>query len=193
MTEVDQEADLDEELVRQALDGRRGAYEELVRRWTPRIIAVCHAKVGRAGLAEDLAQEALLRGFRGLASLKEPGKFGPWLKGIALRACLDWLKARERSQVNFSELGGARAPEELLAGKGASREPEIDREDEMRKVMEEVEALDEEHRQVLMLFYYQELKHRDIARLLGVSAATVNARLSKARAILRRRLDGALR
>jgi RNA polymerase sigma factor (sigma-70 family) len=188
VTEVDQDRDLDLDLVREALEGRAGAFEDLVRRWTPRILAVCHAKVGRSGLAEDLAQEALLRGFRGLRTLKDPAKFGPWLKGIALRACLDWLKAKERTQVNFSELGGARPIEEVLGGR--SGEPELERDEEMRKVMAEVQALDEEHREVLMLFYYQEKKHRDIAGILGVSAATVNARLARARAILRRRLNG---
>ena len=55
--------------------------------------------------------------------------------------------------------------------------------------MAEVESLPEEYRVVLMLFYYQELKYRDIAQMLGVSAATVNARLTKARAMLRERLS----
>jgi RNA polymerase sigma-70 factor (ECF subfamily) len=56
--------------------------------------------------------------------------------------------------------------------------------------MAEVETLPEEHRQVVMLFYYQELKYRDIAEILGVSTATVNARLTKARVMLRERLNG---
>ena len=46
----------DGELVRQTLSGRTDAYEELVRRWAARITAVCHAKTGRGGVAEDLAQ-----------------------------------------------------------------------------------------------------------------------------------------
>src|SRR6516164_6324344 len=94
----------DGELVRQSLSGRTQAYEELVRRWAGRITALCHAKVGRADAADDLAQEALLRGFRALDSLAEPEKFGPWLCGIAQRASLDWLKAKERTQVVFSTL-----------------------------------------------------------------------------------------
>ena len=179
----------DGDLVRQALAGRAGAFEELVRRWSARVLAVCHAKVGRAGAAEDLAQETLLRGFRSLVSLEEPDKFGAWLYGIALRACKDWLKAKERSQVTFSDLSADRDPDEILYGQPRNDEPELDREDERRKLMTQVESLPEEFRVVLMLFYYQELKYRDIAQMLGVSAATVNARLTKARAMLRERLS----
>ena len=183
----------DGDLVHQTLSGRSGAYEELVRRWAARITALCHAKVGRSGMAEDLAQETLLRAYRSLRSLAEPEKFGAWLYGIALRTCMDWLKAKERSQVTFSDLGPDRRPEEFLCSQPRFNEPELDRAEELQKLMSEVETLPEEYREVLMLFYYQEMKYRDIAEVLGVSAATVNARLTKARAILRERLNGTLR
>jgi RNA polymerase sigma-70 factor (ECF subfamily) len=183
----------DGELVRQALAGRSQAYEELVRRHAGRITAVCHARVGRAGAAEDLAQESLLRGFRGLRSLADPEKFAAWLCGIAVRVCLDWLKSKQRSQVPFSALGPDRNPEEMLHQATNPAEPDLDREDEVRRLMTEVEALPEECREVVMLYYYQDVTYRDLAEQLGVSAATVNARLTKARTLLRQRLSGSRR
>src|SRR5262245_61892416 len=144
----------DDDLVRQSLSGRTEAFEELVRRWTPRILAVCHARVGRAGMAEDMAQESLLRGFRSLKTLAEPAKFGAWLQGIATRTCLDWLKAKERTTVSFSSLGlDGRPPEEAARRRASGGEPELDREDELQRLMEKVESLSEEYREVLMLFY----------------------------------------
>src|SRR5580704_16158114 len=104
----------DADLVRQARAGRTTAYEELVRRWAGRITALCHARVKRAHLADELAQETLLRGFRALHSLSDPDRFGAWLCGIALRACLDWLKAKQNSQVPFSVLGSEYNPDEFL-------------------------------------------------------------------------------
>ncbi len=59
--------------------------------------------------------------------------------------------------------------------------------------MTEVEALPEECRQVIMLYYYQDITYRQIANLLGVSPATVNARLTRARALLRDRLTDCMR
>lgn len=176
----------DGELVRQARAGRKAAYAELVRRWAARISALCHAKVGRADAADDLTQEALLRGFRGLESLADPDRFGPWLCGIAVRTCLDWLKSKERSVLPFSALGPESSPD-ALPERVAPNGPDAD---EVRLLLAEVEALPEEYRQVVMLYYYEDTTYLDVARLLGVSSATVNARLTKARALLRERLSG---
>src|SRR6478672_13094551 len=96
----------DAELVRATLAGSRDAFAEVARRWAPRVTAICHARVRRADVADDLAQETLLRGYRALSTLSDPAKIGTWLMGIAVRASLDWLKAKERTTVPFSVLGG---------------------------------------------------------------------------------------
>ena len=59
--------------------------------------------------------------------------------------------------------------------------------------MEEVESLPEAHREVLLLYYYDDVTYRDLADWLGVSPATINARLTQARAMLRERMSGARR
>jgi RNA polymerase sigma-70 factor (ECF subfamily) len=179
----------DGELVRLALAGRAEAYEELVRRHAPRVTALCHARVGRAA-AEDLAQEALLRALRALPTLHDPDKFASWLCGIAVRICLDWFKSKARTHVPFSALGADRTPDELLNHAVATPEPDLDREDDVRRLLAEVEGLPEECREVVMLYYYQDVTYRDVAETLGVSAATVNARLTRARLLLRQRLSG---
>ncbi|HEV7226485.1 MAG TPA: RNA polymerase sigma factor [Pirellulales bacterium] len=178
----------DGDLVRQTLAGRTAAYEELVRRWSARLLAFCHAKVRSRHAAEDLAQEALLRGFRSLASLAEPEKFGSWLRGIALRACLDWFKNKQNRQAPFSVLAGGRLDaEELVESDGEARRAE-ERDEQVRQLMDEVEALPDEYRETLMMYYYQDVTYQELADALGVSAATINARLTKARALLRQRM-----
>ena len=72
----------DAELVRATLAGSRDAYAEIARRWAARVTAVCHARVRRADVADDLAQETLLRGYRALHTLSDPAKVGTWLMGI---------------------------------------------------------------------------------------------------------------
>src|SRR5690349_19511998 len=95
----------DGDLVRQSLSGDRTACEALVRRWSARVLALCHARTGQRQVAEDLAQETLLRAIRGLSSLEAADKFGSWICGIAVRVCLDWRKAKQTTQVSFSALG----------------------------------------------------------------------------------------
>ena len=182
----------DAELVRQARDGQPAAYEQLVRRWSARVLAVCHARVARRDVAEELAQESLLRGFESLRTLEAPEKFGAWLRGIAARVCLDWLKARQSSQVPFSTLAEGRF-EQMIAGDPDGRIEQMERDEHTARLLAELGGLPEELREVILLYYYEERTYDDLASLLGVSKATVNARLAKARDLLRRRLAPLMR
>ena len=179
----------DADLVRQTLSGEKRAYEELVRRWAARILAICHGRVGRRDIAEDLTQETLLRGFRHLSTLIEPDKFAGWLCGIAVRTCLDWLKAKERTQVSFSTLSRDGKLEGIFASQTEPPGPT----EETQDLLTEIEALPEACRETLLLYYYEDVTYQDLAKLLGVSVATVNARLTRARKLLRERLEKQIR
>jgi RNA polymerase sigma-70 factor (ECF subfamily) len=175
----------DGEMVRRALAGDTAAYGQLARRWAARVLAVCHARTGDRHAAEDLAQESLLRGLRSLPTLADPDKFGPWVVGIAVRTCLDWLKSPRRGEVSLEALSHADDPASV------ADEADVDeRREQSERLMREVERLPHAYREVLMLYYYQSegCTYRDLAALLGVSAATVNARLTKARQMLRSRM-----
>lgn len=179
----------DGSLVRQALRGDRSARDELVCRWSARVLAFCHSRVADRHLAEDLAQEALLRAMRGLETLQSPDKFGTWLFGIATRICLDWRKLKQSGELPFTSLSPDRSLEGLANTTADVAELDVDRADELARLMDEVEVLTEKHREVLMLYYYHDVTYQDLAQMLGVSSATVNARLTQARAILRERLS----
>jgi RNA polymerase sigma-70 factor (ECF subfamily) len=179
----------DGDLVRLAQGGQLCAYEELVRRWSARVLAICHARVRSDHTAEELAQEALLRGLRAIASLEEPAKFGPWLCGIASRVCLDWLKCGQARQVSLDAMSDGQA-DSWIAQPGESPDETAGRIDDERRLLAEVATLPDAYREVILMYYYDDVTYQDVATLLGVSAATVNARLTKARAMLRERLSG---
>jgi RNA polymerase sigma-70 factor (ECF subfamily) len=179
----------DSDLVRLAQGGQLTAYEQLVRRWSARVLAVCHAKVRSAHTAEELAQESLLRGLRALGTLEDPAKFGPWLCGIASRVCLDWLKCAQSRQVSLDAISDGHADAWIAHG-GDSPYDAVARSDDARRLMAEVATLPAAYREVIYLYYYDDVTYHDVAAMLGVSTATVNARLTKARAMLRERLSG---
>ena len=168
----------DGELVRQSAAGDTDAVEQLVRRWSARVLAVCRSRVHHTDAAEDLAQESLLRALRGLRTLADPERFGPWICGIARRTCLDWLKDARRSEVSYDALSDP--PHPPAAGENDAEESE--------RLMHEVARLPEAYRETLMLYYSADCTYEELAELLGVSAATVNVRLTKARKLLRERL-----
>ena len=173
----------DGDLVKAVRDGRREAYDELVRRYAAKIGAVCRSRLGVRGPVEDMVQESFLRAYRGLASLDDPEKFGSWLYGIATRACLDWLKAKERGQVSFDALGNPDGLRKL----GPVEEPE-----RKARLQDQVDALPESYREVVLMFYYKKQSYQEMSRLLNLTPAAINARLTKARAMLRERMAGAV-
>ena len=168
-------------------EGERAALGELVRRWAPRVTAICHARLGSADrdAVDELTQESLVRGVAGLGRLSHPAKFGSWLRGIAIRVCMDWLRTT-RPGSQSGELGDKDVPDDLFAD---SPSDIVEREDERGQLIAAVEGLPCGYREVVMLFYYQDLSYAEIGATLGVSPATVNARLAKARAALRDKLS----
>lgn len=174
----------DADLVRQALDGRPGAYADLVHRWAAAVAACCQAHVRDGDAVQDLSQETLLRGFAALPSLERPEHFGAWLRGIARATCLDWIKRRRRARQTFRDVR-ADPPDERAA---ASAPDEDAGAEATADLLREVQRLPEAYRETLLLYYYNDLTYEALGGMLGVSAATVNARLTKARAMLRDRL-----
>ena len=121
--------------------------------------------------------------------MEDPAKFGPWLCGIASRVCLDWLKSGQARQVSLEAMYDGQ-PDAWVAGQGDSPGEAACRADDQRHLLAEVDTLPESYREVILMYYYGDVTYQDVATTLGVSAATVNARLTKARAMLRERLSG---
>lgn len=86
----------DESLVEQALAGDDRAFGELVRRYTPVVLAWLSANNRNDGENEDLVQEALLNAYRRLANLRDRGSFGPWLVSIARNKLADYRRIQSR-------------------------------------------------------------------------------------------------
>jgi RNA polymerase sigma-70 factor (ECF subfamily) len=136
-----------------------------------------------------MAQEAMLRGLRAIRSLNDPAKFGPWLCGIAGRVCLDWLKCGQARQVSLEAMTDGSA-DGWFAHPGETPDEAAAKHDDERRLLDEVALLPESYREVILMYYYEDVTYAEVAQVLGVSSATVNARLTKARAMLRERLSG---
>lgn len=173
----------DGELVRRAQAGQSEALTELVHRWAGKVLALCHVQLRRPEVAQDVAQETLLKGIKNLGTLKQPEQFGPWLRSIAKRACLDWLKAKAQTTVPFSVLPMLTIEEHYATTNG--KLDDAHDHDELAIAMGD---LPEEYREVILLYYYQKTNYQEMASVLGVSVATINLRLTRARQMLRERL-----
>ena len=115
--------------------------------------------------------------FERLSSLYDPSHFGPWLGGIARNVCGSWLASQRHAPVPL----GDHDPVDQAPGPLS----QLAQADEQSCFLAAVEALPENLQEVLRLYYSGEgYRYCDIAELLGISPATVNARLTQARARL---------
>ena len=93
-------------LVERSCRGDRKAYGELVRRHSRRVFAVCLGMLRNTHDAEDVAQQALVRGFEKLGELKGRAQFGAWIGRIARNLCVDFQ--RRKRPVKQIEAAGPR-------------------------------------------------------------------------------------
>ena len=180
--------DTDGELVTAFLRGERAGFEALVERHRPRLHALAFALLGDAEESEDVVQEAMLRAFLGLASLRDPARFRSWVSGIVANVARMRLRRPRRESVSLDRVLEGTAP--LPWPDTPSPEEAVELDELARTVGEALETLPEAHRGVLLRHYVEGLTCREIAERTGQSTGAVRVRLHRARANLRDLLPG---
>lgn len=179
ISEAERAALTDELLAIRCQLGEPAAFDELVERWNGPLWRYVRRMVDDDHDAADTLQEVWIRILRGLPSLREPGRLRPWLFGIARRALVDRLR---RAYAR---------PKSLQPPPEDTPTPEVDRDliDDLGEVRDELSAMPIVEREVLMLFYLEELPLAQIAEVLAIPEGTVKSRLFRARKMLRDRLE----
>ena len=162
--------------VEQAAEGDHDAFSVLVDRSVARLDAAARLILRDRELARDAVQDALIRAWRDLPGLRDPGRFDAWLHRLTVNACLDLLRHRRRrpQEVELSPLDAHPAPDVL--GSLADREF-LDR---------ALARLDPKYRAVVALHYILEMPLPDVASALGIPLGTAKSRLNHALGVLRR-------
>lgn len=172
----------DQELLELIAQGDQAAMEVLVYRYHAEIYRYFYRSTNKEKLSEDLAQETFLRVIRSLGQGKYPAQFRPWVYRIATNLLRDTFKsAGYQRQVPASQEEVAQLSEEGPKGRAESNLIDIVLKQELRKqVVEAIQALPRELRQVIIMRFYQELKIKDIAQALGMPEGTIKSRLHRA-------------
>jgi RNA polymerase sigma-70 factor (ECF subfamily) len=160
--------------------GERAAFDDLIRRWASPLRRYVQRVVGNAEHSDELVQDIWLRVLQGIGRLQDPSRFRAWLFGIAHRRLMDRLRERYGSPLD----PGADAD-----GIAADL-PDPDRDLEARELERGLQRLPAPEREVLSLFYLEELSLAEVAQVLAVPAGTVKSRLFRARKLLRIEITG---
>lgn len=171
--------DADAENARLVLAGDVNAFEAIVRRWQGPLVNMAWRYCRDRGRAEELAQDALVRAWRGLATWRQESSFSTWLFALAANVYRNDLKRFPVVSLPIEDIAEpSHAPDQY------SRVEEQGRSDVVRRA---VLALPKRYREPVVLFYFHEKNVAAAARTMGVPEGTVKARLSRARELLRRR------
>ncbi|MFX3631408.1 MAG: sigma-70 family RNA polymerase sigma factor [Candidatus Pristimantibacillus sp.] len=153
------------ELVKRARDGSREAFIELIRMHEPIMYSIAQG-ILRGSKADiiDAIQESILLAYKGIIQLREPAFFRTWLVRILINECRKMLKHNRKV-----------VPVELIYEK-KSGEMESDME-----LMDLLSGLDLEHKEIVILFYIEDIPIKEIAQIVGLTESGVKSRLYRAR------------
>ena len=161
------------------LAGDVAAFEGIVRRWQGPLVNMAWRYCRDRGRAEELAQEAFLRAWRGLGQWRRESSFSTWLFALAANVFRSELKRFPTVTVPLERCPSPPAPR--LSTKACPK-------DKTHEVVRRaVLALPLRYREPVVLFYFHEMDVAAAARTMGLPEGTLKARLSRARALLRRR------
>lgn len=170
----------DRAAVARVLAGDLAAFAGIVQRWQGPLISLAYRFCGDRGRAEEMAQEAFLRAYRGLAKFRGDAAFSTWLFALATNLYCSELRRIPQRMVALDD---APEPSDPYSASAA-----YEAEDRDRAVRQAVLALPAKYREAMLLYYFHEMDVPQAARSLRLPEGTVKARLFRGRELLRAKL-----
>ncbi len=160
--------------------------EQLMRSYGNDVLQTAYSYVKDVHIAEDLFQEVFIKVYKMIGTFRGESSIKTWILRIAANTCKDYLKsAYSRKVVPMMEFA-----EEAITSEDDYEE--VESEDTAQAVKNAVMQLPENHREVVMMVYYQEMSLDEAATVLEVPVGTVKSRLARAREKLKEKLEGRL-
>jgi RNA polymerase sigma-70 factor (ECF subfamily) len=153
-------------LIEAATGGDIESFGELCRRYYAAMAAIAYAVLGDHQLAEDAAQESFARALVRIKSLNDRTKFAPWLAAICRNVAKDMVatEAKQISTEDISQVDKIKNPDE-----------------HNRAIRRAIEKLPDSAKELVVLRYYDGLSYEQISSVLGISKASINGRLTRAK------------
>ena len=172
----------DTDLVAAVRDGDDAAFEELYRRYYPRIAAFVRGYLRDGGRAEDVTQEAFMSALRRLRQTDAAIKFKPWIFEIARNAAIDQYRRNVRTDEVSIDIEGGFAPSEV-ARVVRPRGPDssvLDKE-RLEHLKGALDELSDTHHRIIVMRELEGLSYREIGEKLELTQAAVESTLFRAR------------
>jgi RNA polymerase sigma-70 factor (ECF subfamily) len=165
--------------VERVLAGETRAFEGIVRRWQGPLINMAWRYCRDRGRAEELAQEAFIRAWRGLAQWRRESSFSTWLFALSANVFRSELKRFPAVNLPIEDIAEPAGPAGQFTAAAERERFEV--------VRRAVLALPLRYREPVILFYFHEMDVAAAARTMGMPEGTLKARLARGRAMLAQR------
>ncbi len=172
----------DRELIDEALDGSRSAYEQLIRRHQNLVYRIAYSYVGNSESSCDISQNVFLKVYRKLQSFGGQSTFRTWVTRIAMNESLNWVRAQRRHEGHV-ELTGENSPHF-----SATQEKSLLQRESRDSLLHEIHRLNPRQSRAVQLRYFEEMPVREIAAVLDCSEGQVKNILFRSLQVLRRRM-----
>lgn len=169
----------DEAAIDRVLEGNTAAFSTVVERWQGPLVNLAYRFCRDRERAEDMAQEAFLRAYRGLGSWRRDAAFSTWLFALATNVYRTEMRRITPESVPMDET--VTPTDSLEATANAADRRSI--------VQTALRSLPPKYRDPLILFYFHDQDVATTARSLELPDGTVKARLSRGRALLESKLE----
>ena len=171
----------DAELIQRVLQGDQDAFSHLVAKYQKRVHALVWRKIGDFHIAQEVTQDAFLRAYQKLGTLKNYNQFPGWLYVIAANLCSDWFRKNPPPEQSL-EVTDMSEVNEVSYSRYVAEKQATEADETRREVVKKLlQKLPESERTVMTLYYLGEMTIKAISEFLGVSPNTIKSRLSRAR------------
>lgn len=152
---------------------------EVMERYGDTILRTCVLFLHDLHAAEDAVQDTLIKAYKGFAAYRNRAHIKTWLMRIAINTCKDSLRRRRYELTDVCTL-----LESIPCYDDADNRLEAD------ELISSITKLSEKYREVIILYYYQEMSTKAIAEVLSLPCSTVTTRLIRAREQLKETFKG---
>ena len=171
----------DTELIQRTLDGDQTAFTALVEKYQKGIHALAWRKIGDFHIAQEITQDAFLRAYERLRTLKDHNLFPGWVYVIASHLCTEWHR-KKKFPIQSLETTDIAEIDQVSHSQYMAEKRDAETAEARRDVVQKLlQKLPESERTVMALHYLGEMTCETISKMLGVSPNTIKSRLSRAR------------
>lgn len=176
----------DAELVQQIKNGNNNAFRFLVSKYQRLVLHIVGRMVQQSDELEDICQEVFIKVFRTLNKFRGDSKLSTWIATIAYNTAITHIrKQKRRGELSYNE-------QPLLIGleeDPALNQRIVEEEEVKQYLLKLIEALPVKYRTVITLFHLEEFSYKEIEEITGMPEGTIKSYLSRARKLLKGKIE----